>query len=305
MSRTLRMTGPVLVGVDGSDGAKAATLWGVRAAERHATSLVLLHALGIPDLYAGPTVPPTDELLRKVRVRGEAILREATALATAESAEGAVLDSRLVDDSPALALLNAAGSARLVVLGAAEHSRLVGALLGGSVTAALAGHASCPVASVRGVNWDMPASNGRPVAVGVDGSDSAGIAVTAAFAEASTLRADLVAVHVQGDFPGSHAAGDPAGNFPEESANATGHRLLAEQLATARDTYPEVNAHQVVARDDPRRELLRWSRKAQLIVVGSRGLGGFRGLFLGSTGQALIHHAACPVLIARPSDARK
>lgn len=305
MSRTLRMAGPVLVGVDGSDGAKAATLWGVQAAERHSTSLVLLHALGIPDLYAGPTVPPTDELLHKVRVRGDAILREATGFATTESADGAVLDSRLVDDSPARALLDAAGSARLIVLGAAEHSRLVGALLGGSVTVALAGHASCPVVSVRGVNWDVPASNRRPVVVGVDGSDSAGLAVTAAFAEASTLRADLVAVHVQRDFPGSYAAGDPAGNFPEESGNAAGHRLLAEQLATARDTYPEVNAHQIVARDDPRRELLRWSRKAQLIVVGSRGLGGFRELFLGSTGQALIHHAACPVLIARPSGARK
>lgn len=55
-----------------------------------------------------------------------------------------------------------------------------------------------------------------------------------------------------------------------------------------------------VVRDRPRDELLERSRSAQLLVVGSRGRGGFRGMLLGSTSQALIQHAACPVMIVRP-----
>jgi len=75
--------------------------------------------------------------------------------------------------------------------------------------------------------------------------------------------------------------------------------MLTQEVAEYRDGYPDVEVHHVVVHDEPRQELLRWSVQAQLMVVGSRGRGGFSGLLLGSIGQSLVHHAACPVLIAR------
>ncbi|OKK01357.1 universal stress protein [Amycolatopsis sp. CB00013] len=298
MNRTFRLTGPIVVGADGSTGARAAATWGMQAADHHETSLELWHALGISDYYLG-SVPPSDELLRKVKNRGETILREAAD--TVGHTYGPVVTTHLSDDSPAPALIEASETARLVVLGSTEHSRFT-ALFGGSVTTALAGHAHCPVVSVRGRTWDLPAAWKQPVVVGVDGSPSAEVAIAAAFDEACARGADLVAVHAWEDVSASRSFGDPAGNYGWSAFTESARRMLTEQVSKFRDSYPDVEVHQVVVHDEPRQELLRWSVKAQLVVVGSRGRGGFRGLLLGSTGQSLIHHAACPVLISRTAD---
>ncbi|MDT8913620.1 universal stress protein [Amycolatopsis sp. PS_44_ISF1] len=52
----------------------------------------------------------------------------------------------------------------------------------------------------------------------------------------------------------------------------------------------------------PAQVLLAESARAQLVVAGSRGRAGLTGLLLGSTGQALLHHAACPVMVARTTE---
>jgi nucleotide-binding universal stress UspA family protein len=57
--------------------------------------------------------------------------------------------------------------------------------------------------------------------------------------------------------------------------------------------------HSAVSDEHPSAALVRLSRGADLLVIGSRGLGGFRGLLLGSVGQQCVHHATCPVLIVR------
>lgn len=57
--------------------------------------------------------------------------------------------------------------------------------------------------------------------------------------------------------------------------------------------------HSAVSDEHPSAALVRLSRGADLLVIGSRGLGGFTGLLLGSVGQQCVHHATCPVLIVR------
>jgi nucleotide-binding universal stress UspA family protein len=76
-------------------------------------------------------------------------------------------------------------------------------------------------------------------------------------------------------------------------------RVLAEALAGWADKYPDVVVRQRLVRRGPRRALIDASRRAQLVVVGTRGRGGFAGLLLGSVSQALLHHAAGPVVVVR------
>jgi nucleotide-binding universal stress UspA family protein len=74
---------------------------------------------------------------------------------------------------------------------------------------------------------------------------------------------------------------------------------LTERLTLWRDRFPEVEVRAVVKRDRPERALLEAAAGARLLVVGSRGRGAFTGMGLGSVSQTLLHHAECPVVVAR------
>lgn len=78
--------------------------------------------------------------------------------------------------------------------------------------------------------------------------------------------------------------------------------LLGERLAGYGERYPDVTVVRKVYIDGPRTHLQAWSENAQLVVVGSRGRGGFKGLVLGSTSNSLLREAHCPVMVVRPDE---
>jgi nucleotide-binding universal stress UspA family protein len=84
------------------------------------------------------------------------------------------------------------------------------------------------------------------------------------------------------------------------AVEAEEREVLAERLAGWCEKYPDVPVRRLVVRDRPARALVGESGRAQLVVVGSRGRGGLRGMVLGSVSQALLHHAHCPVAVVRP-----
>ena len=83
------------------------------------------------------------------------------------------------------------------------------------------------------------------------------------------------------------------------------HRLAwvgsRNDLAGYSQDYPDVEVQRVVVPDDPAKAIVAAAdeRGASLIVAGSRGRGGFKGLLLGSTSQKILQHASCPVMIVR------
>jgi nucleotide-binding universal stress UspA family protein len=78
-----------------------------------------------------------------------------------------------------------------------------------------------------------------------------------------------------------------------------GHEVLAERLAGWEEQYPEVRVHRHVVCDQPARWLVRESERAQLVVVGVRGRGGFPSTWLGSVSSAVAQSADTPVLVVR------
>ncbi len=131
------------------------------------------------------------------------------------------------------------------------------------------------------------------IVVGVDGSEASKRALSWAIEEGRLRQAKVRAVHAW-QYPVSDAwAGVPVNIYDvlEESAKAQLAAIVAEAGADAE------GVEQVVVLGAAAPGLLDASRDADLLVVGSRGLGGFKGLLIGSVSQQCVHHAPCPVVV--------
>jgi nucleotide-binding universal stress UspA family protein len=280
---------PVVVGVDGSASALRAVRWAARAAEARGRGLLVVHAYGGVD----PSLVVEVELWRRYEQdlvhHANDVLAEAVAAATTV-APSVPVTQELVNGLAAPALLERATIDGLLVVGEQGLSGLDGALLG-SVASAVAGHAAGPVVVVRG---DEPTEPDAPVVVGVDGSPGGVAAIDFAVAAADAAGCPLVAVHTWWD-PFVETVPEPL--LARETIDNDERRLLAEQLAGRSADHPDLAVSAVVERSRPSRALLEHARGARLLVVGTRGRGGFAGLLLGSVSRAMVHRAPCPVAV--------
>ena len=163
----------------------------------------------------------------------------------------------------------------------------------GSVAAQVAAHASCPVVIVRGGPGPRPEAEGGRVVVGMDGSPASRAALAMAFAEADARGSSLSAV-VAWD-PVTVRGLPPMVEEPELRSAAEAR--LARWMDPLRERHRGVDTRMEIVTGRPREVLIDAADGARLLVVGSRGLGGFRGLLLGSVSHALVHHAPCPVAV--------
>jgi nucleotide-binding universal stress UspA family protein len=131
--------------------------------------------------------------------------------------------------------------------------------------------------------------------VGIDGSAGSGAALQWALDEARARGARLDIVHVW-HYPWVvTAAGAAAAGVGRDEYEAEGRRLLEQETDTL--TADDVEIHRRLGNGNAADVLLRAADGADLLVVGSRGRGGFAGLLLGSVSQQCAQHAPCPVVI--------
>lgn len=292
----------VVTGYDGSEGAERALAWAAREAERLDAPLRVVvcvdwHPVASPEA-AGALLAPPD--LRRL---GEE-LAERAATRVHEEHPGLALTTAVHDWASAVpVLLEESGAARLVVLGSRGHGAFADLMLG-STSAQVAVHARCPVVVVRppegrpaGTTTAMTMVE-RGVVVGADSSPTARCALRFALRAAAVRGTEVTAVR----------AWQPPSLWGASQHGPAHQQLLALERAQAdllEEVVREAQAadgtgvvvHRRVVREHPAAALLHAAAGAELLVVGSRGSGGFRGLLLGSVSRAVIHHARTAVAV--------
>lgn len=291
--------GNIVVAVDGSDASRTAVKWAANTANKRGVPLRLASSYVMPQyLYAEGMVPP-QELFDELQSETLEKIEDARTIAL-EVAPDIKIGHTIAEGSPIDMLLEMSKEATMVVMGSRGLGGLSGMVLG-SVSAAVVSHAYCPVVVVREDNPVNENTKYGPVVIGVDGSEVSQKATEYAFAEANARGAELVAVHTWMDMQvQASLAGLAAAQAQWEEVEQEQKALLDERLAPLVEKYPNVEVKKVITRDRPVRALTDVAEGAQLLVVGSHGRGGFKGMLLGSTSRALLQAAPCPMMVVRP-----
>ncbi|WP_067893810.1 universal stress protein [Nocardia vaccinii] len=284
---------PIVVGTDGSAVSYQAVAWAATEAALHGCALRVVTSVGFRGSY-GPVPFVTEDLLELMRADGERIVKQAGRITIDFTSPDPVeVDEDVTLESIIPALIARSRTARILVVGSRGRGAFQRALLG-SVSSAMVHHAHCPVAVIGSTAETDPVAARMPVLVGVDGSANNVPAVAVAFEEAALRGVDLVALRCWSD-----ASGGASVRVDWDQVQEKEFAVLAENLAVHRDRYPEVVVRSIVAREQPARALLAASADAQLVVVGSRGRGGFAGMLLGSTSWTLVQSVDCPIIVVR------
>lgn len=285
----------IIVGADGSEHSLRAVKWAAEEADLRRQPLTIVHAAA-PWLYDTPVDPRLSAVRKWLLTNGEEVVEEAVTAARAREG-GIAVDGKVVPGGAAKALLEQARNAAMVVLGGHGAGTVAGLLLGSTALQVVA-HTPVPAVVVRHLE---PSASGE-IVVGADLAAAGEPALAFAFEEASIRAVRLRAIHAWSD-PGSAGPGDMMPLVYDPQIVAEGRaRRLGEALAPWRDKYPDVEIVTEVVHGRPVRILSGASARADLLVVGTRGRGGFTGLLLGSVSHGMLHHAHCPLAVV-PSGA--
>lgn len=152
----------------------------------------------------------------------------------------------------------------------------------------------------QGNDQEERALAGGLIVVGVDSSEASREALRWAIDEARLREARLRVVHAWWVYP-MGAANDP----PDRAERLLGTDPEVAVMEFVTETFggePDVDVEIVPAQGrQASAALIEAAKDADLLVVGSRGAGGFTGLLLGSVSEQVTHHARCPVVIVKRS----
>ena len=280
----------IVVGVDPSPAGRAAMRWALREALAAGAPLRAVRAWSTPAFgrYYPPGSPLADRepeaCVEAQQLADEQLKHGREEVAGADTVD---VDSSAVMGAPPQVLLDAGRDAAMVVVGSRGLGALSRAVLG-SVSSSVLHHARCPVVVVPSDH----AEKITRVLVGVDHSPASLSALRLGVQEARRHDATLVPVYVHEMVQTAPwASGGLAGLESRE------RQALTSAAAAADATGLQVDPH--IATGQPSATLIRFAGPQDLLVVGSRGRGGFAGLLLGSTSTQCAQHAPCPVVVVR------
>ncbi|MBO8185215.1 universal stress protein [Streptomyces spirodelae] len=285
------MKGPLVVGVDGSDGSLTALDWAVEEATRRRLPLRIVYA-SLWERYEGALPSFTTERPAE-EVAAQHIIASSKQRAQQLSADLQV-SAVTVADEAATALVEESREASAVVCGSSGRGRVKERLLG-SVSLAVAGRAHCPVVVTRGEQSNIRGM-GHRVVVGVGEADEGATAVRFALREAEARGCELVAVRAwrspQHPTDSLGALDSGARTYGDQAVG-----VLDEVLEATTPEHPTVPVRRASVEGPAHRVLLGPSSEADLLVVGATRREGQFGLQLGRVSHTALHQAACPVAV--------
>ncbi len=279
----------ILVGVDGSHASYKATWWAANYAKHAGLTLQIVCAYSLPS-YAAVSFDATYTAMgddNAAHSDAQEILSKAKAIADEQGVEATTL---IVTGDPASVFVELSRNYNLIVIGNRGKGGLAERLLG-TTSSSLPAYAYCPIVVVPYTDDDgnlMHLNNTiTKVAVGSDESKWGLKALEIAANFAAAWDAELDVISAVPNMKGSDDEGVMA-SFKDD---------LEVRIKPLEEAHPDLKINKQIVPGPAVGALTKASYDHDVVVVGSRGRGGFTGLLLGSTSQGLLQHAVGPVYV--------
>jgi nucleotide-binding universal stress UspA family protein len=280
----IQMSKEIVVGINGSAGSDAALTW---ALQRAARDKMPVHA--VDDRWMSPEF----QYHEIVREAGLDLLRKAQASAS-EQAPDVKVDTQLRHGSGGSVLREVSKQAAMIVVGGHDKRWMDGGPMTDRALQVVSA-SECPVAVIP----QNPGSGAKGVVVGADGSEESLQAIAFAAAEADRGGDELTVV-LAFKGPARWVQKQLGSSGLAESIIEEDRIVLAESVAGLGDKYPDLVVHQrLETNTEPAKALVDIAADARILVIGSRGRGGFSRTVLGSTAHAVLLNVPCPTIVTR------
>jgi nucleotide-binding universal stress UspA family protein len=290
----------ILVGVDGSENADHALAWALHEAALRSAPVTVINAFRVRELRGAFN---REISLDEERAEARRVVEESLERVGGDAHDVEITTTAVTGRAAAESILHSGRHADLIVVGSRGLGGFPGLLLG-SVSQQVAAHARVPVAVIPAdVDMTDGGDGTTSIVVGVDGSASSILALRWAVEEARLREVPLTAVYVYRSLregsPFDAYAGVEESQLDEleRQGGRTALGKLDRLLEDAGD-LSDVKVEREVDPGSPAKVLTSDAAdESTLLVVGSRGHGGFTGLLLGSVSQQCLHHAKGPVVV--------